>query len=530
MNQDVEAILAASDSEGDDDLDTQGVSLEDILQEDDDTNNFVFQDGLASAAPSSPLSSLLPDLKVGLWQSNAEGKGGIPLSCSSGSHTSLPVAGNPTPPPRTSFLPEDSEAARMLQQILRESEEELSSETQGDNMRETSSLGRGLDGIGGGSGVDGMGRDRHGVELDKGVADREDPMHSIDVERIIESVELEDGAEGGGRPIAFTTSSFSSMSSESALSGRGQGADSAARRTTPPRWLAQKKALPSPSRGGEGHSREAGRTGASSVLTLGEERTRDPYAKNASHGCDGAGGRGVENSTDGGPEAREDGWEEGQIQGAYRSWKDGSGSSRAGRKRAKWEEGWGDGAVGMGAGVLEKAEAAEMRLLRGGNRDIVSPLQVKRRLRAPSSAPGGAGRAPGRAPGKGGGAGGVVRLEKLEAVSRQLARNETYGKHGPGVCTCFAGHPKFMAVGTSRGLILLFDHFQEIRHVLGNTGGADNLPPDGAVMSMDMCPQRPMGGGSSPSGVGSSSGGGGSLDLLLAGYGSGKIQLWDFMR
>lgn len=35
MDQDVEAILNASDSEEDESLDVQGVSLEDILREDD---------------------------------------------------------------------------------------------------------------------------------------------------------------------------------------------------------------------------------------------------------------------------------------------------------------------------------------------------------------------------------------------------------------------------------------------------------------------------------------------------------------
>jgi len=67
--------------------------------------------------------------------------------------------------------------------------------------------------------------------------------------------------------------------------------------------------------------------------------------------------------------------------------------------------------------------------------------------------------------GGGGGAGGVgvVRMENLDAASRQLARNAAYGKHGPGVCTATAAHSKFIAVGTSRGLILLFDHFQVCR-------------------------------------------------------------------
>lgn len=62
--------------------------------------------------------------------------------------------------------------------------------------------------------------------------------------------------------------------------------------------------------------------------------------------------------------------------------------------------------------------------------------------------------------GVGGGGVGVVKMENLEAASRQLARNAAYGKHGPGVCTATGAHSKFIAVGTSRGLILLFDHFQ----------------------------------------------------------------------
>lgn len=83
-------------------------------------------------------------------------------------------------------------------------------------------------------------------------------------------------------------------------------------------------------------------------------------------------------------------------------------------------------------------------------------------MRAPLPPPA-AGQATTGFSGIGGGAGGgvgVVRMENLDAASRQLARNAAYGKHGPGVCTATAAHSKFIAVGTSRGLILLFDHFQ----------------------------------------------------------------------
>lgn len=85
----------------------------------------------------------------------------------------------------------------------------------------------------------------------------------------------------------------------------------------------------------------------------------------------------------------------------------------------------------------------------------------------PSPPPGQASLTSGLASGVGGGAVGVVRMENLDAASRQLARNAAYGKHGPGVCTAMGAHSKFIAVGTSRGLILLFDHFQVRMYVIG---------------------------------------------------------------
>lgn len=52
---------------------------------------------------------------------------------------------------------------------------------------------------------------------------------------------------------------------------------------------------------------------------------------------------------------------------------------------------------------------------------------------------------------------------------------------------------------------------QEIRHVLGSAGGggADGVPADDPVTSLDMCV---------------------ASDCLLAGHGSGRILLWDYLR
>lgn len=52
MDQDVEAILNASDSEEDESLDVQGVSLEDILREDD--GGYIDDELLHDASDENP--------------------------------------------------------------------------------------------------------------------------------------------------------------------------------------------------------------------------------------------------------------------------------------------------------------------------------------------------------------------------------------------------------------------------------------------------------------------------------------------
>ena len=51
----------------------------------------------------------------------------------------------------------------------------------------------------------------------------------------------------------------------------------------------------------------------------------------------------------------------------------------------------------------------------------------------------------------------------MGAISRQLGKNAQYRAHGPGLPRALSVRSKFVAVGTSRGLTLVFDHFQEVR-------------------------------------------------------------------
>ncbi|KUF94846.1 Phosphatidylinositol transfer protein beta isoform [Phytophthora nicotianae] len=157
--------------------------------------------------------------------------------------------------------------------------------------------------------------------------------------------------------------------------------------------------------------------------------------------------------------------------------------------------------------------------------ELISPLQVKRRLRAHARSKAlksrreglvamkknqrkkqiaeGAGTAAVAAEKK---STGVVKVEPMEAISRQLRKNIEFKEYGPGSPTVVAIHSKFIAIGTSKGLVIIFDHFQNIRQVLGNTNDADG---DGPVTAVDVSP---------------------GSDYLVCGYQSGRIVLWDMIK
>lgn len=132
--------------------------------------------------------------------------------------------------------------------------------------------------------------------------------------------------------------------------------------------------------------------------------------------------------------------------------------------------------------ALEIAEAREKQLLSCVGVELVSPLQVKRRLRAhartkslskrkPASkskkkaaddAAAGAANAK-DADKKTGKSTGVVKVQPMETISRQLRKNIEFKEYGPGSPTVVAIHSKFIAIGTSKGLVIIFDHFQNVR-------------------------------------------------------------------
>ncbi|CAI5709495.1 unnamed protein product [Peronospora effusa] len=174
---------------------------------------------------------------------------------------------------------------------------------------------------------------------------------------------------------------------------------------------------------------------------------------------------------------------------------------------------------------LQIAEAREKQLLSCVGVELISPLQVKRRLRAHARSKAlqsrrkglinlkknsrkkkiaeGAGDAVTTAEKK---STGVVKVEPMEAISRQLRKNIEFKEYGPGSPTVVAIHSKFIAIGTSKGLVIIFDHFQNIRQVLGNTNDADG---DGPVTAVDVSP---------------------GSDYLVCGYQSGRIVLWDMIK
>lgn len=60
----------------------------------------------------------------------------------------------------------------------------------------------------------------------------------------------------------------------------------------------------------------------------------------------------------------------------------------------------------------------------------------------------------------------IVEREELAEISRSLELNAK-SSNGPGLPTALCLGGKFILVGTSRGLVLVFDLFQELRMILG---------------------------------------------------------------
>ena len=161
--------------------------------------------------------------------------------------------------------------------------------------------------------------------------------------------------------------------------------------------------------------------------------------------------------------------------------------------------------------ALQEAEARMKKMLLNdeGPEHVLSPLAVKRRYlkRKSSSNTGNNTNRGTKFPSSSSSpnsAVGVVATQKLEKISAQLAKNAQYKQHGPGLPTTVSIHSKYIAIGTSHGLILVFDHFQEVRVVLGSKQAGQF----GAVTAIDMSP---------------------SQDLLVSGFMNGMVRMWDII-
>lgn len=278
-------------------------------------------------------------------------------------------------PPRTAFLNRDqvSEDSRLLQQILKESEEEMAASTAdrlvsagfSGNRAMTKVVGPGARGDSyGGGGYRGYG--------DVGAGHDDANLQSLDVDRIIESMEQEVGEDrghsaGGGMPswptVAGTGASrrrsFTTDVSGSSGGGRGDGdIDAVSRQRDRGASLGGSSTTATV----QGVSVDRGSGSHSMVNTQGIAAPQGG-AGDALAGEPSAGGGGGDGGL-GSLRAR-------RVSNAGRP--GGALLPTAIAGDAKGVSGGGDWGL---TGAMRKAEAGELRLLRGGNRDIISPLQV----------------------------------------------------------------------------------------------------------------------------------------------------------
>ena len=203
--------------------------------------------------------------------------------------------------------------------------------------------------------------------------------------------------------------------------------------------------------------------------------------------------------------------------------------------------------------ALKSAENYETRLLRPGQRDIISPLMVKRRMKPKIELPT---RArilaqqkqhqhqqhhkqnishPSQPQQQSSlrknilsiqdtfntltsqnpkfDLSGVIQSAPLSKISSELYKNSQMRRHSVGLPTALAFNSKFIAIGTQRGIILVFDLFESLRQKLGKSNPNGNNPTpsnvEGSVTSIDLSADA---------------------ETLIAGYTSGVITLWDVIR
>ena len=170
--------------------------------------------------------------------------------------------------------------------------------------------------------------------------------------------------------------------------------------------------------------------------------------------------------------------------------------------------------------ALKSAEEYERRLLKPGQRDIVSPLMVKRRMKPKIEMQTKSRKElrPSRKKLIGIASqnaqfdfSGMIESKCMHRISAELQRSMNQESEDLGLPTALSIGSKFIAVGTQRGIVLVFDLFEELRQELGlrSASEASILDQYGSVSSIDIASNG---------------------ETLVAGYTNGTVILWDIMK
>ena len=186
--------------------------------------------------------------------------------------------------------------------------------------------------------------------------------------------------------------------------------------------------------------------------------------------------RGREGDTDGGVSSADEAEEDLDID-AYITEKEVSASKLSEERQASLPS------VKGVSNPLKRAEILEARMNTLGNYEMVAPLRAKREINKKRPAHN------------------VVKLEMLSKLKFKLEEQRNNNQYGLPTATAICD--RYIAIGTSRGVTLLFDHYQTLNHVFGKLSDAKDR---GGVSSVALSL---------------------SSDVLYVGHETGQIAAWD---